>query len=79
MVTLEELLAEREQRGYEKGYQREYRRVVLCMLTQFVKLEWGDAVAADFQDRLSGQTAPLPTLRDLHERHAQGRPPLPPA
>ena len=73
MVTLKDLLAEREQIGEQRGYQR----VVLRMLTEFVKMEWGDAVAADFQDRLSGQNEPLPTLRELHERRMRGEPPLP--
>ena len=42
MVTSNNLLAEREQIGEQRGYQRG----VLRVLTQFVKMKWGDAVAA---------------------------------
>ena len=55
MVTIQDLAKEREQTGEQRG--------ILLTLTEYVALHWGEAVAADFRDQLSGQARPCPRCR----------------
>ena len=73
MVTVQDLVTEGQQIGKQEG--------ILLMLTEYVKLNWSEAVAADFQDQLNNlhaQGEAWPTMEDLHERRKQDEPPLPP-
>ncbi len=77
MVGIQDLAKAREQRGILQGKQEG----ILLMLTEYVKLHWSAAVAADFQDQLHtlhAQGETWPTMEDLHERRKQDEPPLPP-
>ena len=71
MVTLQDLVLESRQEGWQEG--------ALDILTQFVELRWGSAAAADFRAQLTGEGAVLPTIRELATRHRKNEPPLPEA
>jgi len=76
MITVQELVQDAWKEGWKEGWRQGWQE---GLLTDYVRLGWGDAAAAAFQMQLAdAPLAQLPTLAELRSRLQRQEPPLPP-